>query len=233
MRGHVPQAKALKENGEEFVHKLFDEQGDEWVYKHANLKPWRPDTEVREFEYDGVISSVTKQFGACDRLVPAAVHAPQTSSCRWRRRALASPARRPTGWPPRSRKSGRRRRPASGRRLCPARSYFGADSSAAARARQRRSQACLLRTRAGCLTRIAAVPSPLTHVQQAIDAPSSKEVGELVCRTAVPGHASAAQREQVSALEFAVKTLDDHNQQLTQELHQIKWKVGRRMHWLR
>ena len=53
------QAKELKERGEEFTHKLFDNIGEEWQYKHANLTPWNPATELREYEYDGIIASIS------------------------------------------------------------------------------------------------------------------------------------------------------------------------------
>ena len=33
------------------------------MYKYANLKPWDPAVELREYEYDGLIGSITKPTG--------------------------------------------------------------------------------------------------------------------------------------------------------------------------
>ena len=57
---NILQVKQLAEVGEEFKRKLFYEENGEWKYKYLNLKKWDPQTEIREFEYDGVISSWKK-----------------------------------------------------------------------------------------------------------------------------------------------------------------------------
>ena len=57
------QAKYLKEHNEPFKFHLFFFDGTEYKYKYANFKPWNPEVEVREYEYGGMISSITKLPG--------------------------------------------------------------------------------------------------------------------------------------------------------------------------
>ncbi|XP_071954625.1 oxysterol-binding protein-related protein 8-like isoform X3 [Antedon mediterranea] len=64
-KGH----KERKVKNQEWVPKLFelDEITGDWVYKHMDNRPWDPQNDIEEFEYNGVIQTRTRHKTAIVR----------------------------------------------------------------------------------------------------------------------------------------------------------------------